>query len=274
VSNFRALARQGIQGRWGDAFVKWLLYSLIVSVPAAVVLMLSGFNLTALSEIYSNMLLGYATPMEVSDAYANMDTTPITLMGLYGLLITGAMTLGITQVYLRYRRKQVAPSALVFSGFSNFSRALALYLLTALFTFLWSLLFIIPGIIAAYRYRLAFYILAENPNVGPLEAINISKGLMRGNKWKLFCLDLSFLGWILLAVFAGALVMMPFTAIFLYSASPGIIENQVISMLIGTLLGWLYMYMGTASAAFYERASGLLKYHDEVPANTPPAQYR
>ena len=67
-----------------------------------------------------------------------------------------------------------------------------------IFVFLWSLLFIIPGIIAGYRYRFALYNLCENPEMGVMEALNMSKAQTWGHKWELFVLDLSFIGWNLL----------------------------------------------------------------------------
>ena len=67
--------------------------------------------------------------------------------------------------------------------------------------FLWMLLFIIPGIVAAYRYAMTSFILAENPELTAGEAINCSKELMDGNKWRLFCLNFSFIGWIILCGF-------------------------------------------------------------------------
>lgn len=64
----------------------------------------------------------------------------------------------------------------------------------------WTLLLIIPGIIAGYRYSQAFYIMAENPGLGSGECIERSKAMMQGNKWKLFCLQLSFIGWFFLTL--------------------------------------------------------------------------
>ena len=68
-----------------------------------------------------------------------------------------------------------------------------------LFVWLWSLLFIIPGIIKTYEYRLVPYIVSENPSISYKDALAESKKLMMGNKWKTFVLDLSFIGWELLA---------------------------------------------------------------------------
>ena len=65
---------------------------------------------------------------------------------------------------------------------------------------LWSILFVIPGYIALYRYAMTPYIMAENENLSVMEAITESKRIMMGNKWRLFCLDLSFLGWELLGI--------------------------------------------------------------------------
>lgn len=69
-----------------------------------------------------------------------------------------------------------------------------------IFVFLWSLLLIIPGIIASYRYRMAMYIIHDDPEVGIMEAIRASKQMMIGHKMDLFVLDLSFIGWGLLCV--------------------------------------------------------------------------
>jgi uncharacterized membrane protein len=115
----------------------------------------------------------------------------------------------------------------LFSKFDLFWKALGLRIVIAIFTFLWSLLFIIPGIIAAYSYSMAFYILEENPSMGILDAINQSKEMMRGNKWRLFCLEISFIGWFILCLFTFG---------------------------IGIL--WLHPYINAAVAAFYLEVSG------------------
>ena len=68
-----------------------------------------------------------------------------------------------------------------------------------LYTFLWGLLFVIPGIIKGYSYRMVPYILTEHPDMEPEEAIRLSQQMMNGNKWAAFVLDLSFIGWELLS---------------------------------------------------------------------------
>jgi Predicted integral membrane protein len=83
----------------------------------------------------------------------------------------------------------------------------------ALFNILWYLLFIIPGIIKYYAYRMVPYILADNPNIGYKRALKLSMQMTRGNKFRIFILDLSFIGWLLLGTLAlcvGVLFVLPY----------------------------------------------------------------
>lgn len=84
-------------------------------------------------------------------------------------------------------------------------------LLVDVYTFLWTLLFFIPGIIKSYSYMLVPYILAEDPNISPNEAITKSRQMMDGNKMDAFILDLSFIGWAILAVVTCGIVGIFFT---------------------------------------------------------------
>lgn len=89
----------------------------------------------------------------------------------------------------------------MFHGFKDgYGRIVKVMFFRDLFIFLWSLLFVIPGIVKSYAYRLVPYILAENPGISKDEALKESNRLMMGNKWRVFVLDLSFLGWNILSV--------------------------------------------------------------------------
>ena len=115
----------------------------------------------------------------------------------------------------------------LFAYFSYWKTAAATQFLTMIYTILWSLLFIIPGIMASYSYAMTSYILAENPGLSASEAIEMSKEMMAGNRWRLFCLHFSFIGWDLLAT---------------------------LTLGIGNL--WLNPYRQAAGAAFYREVSG------------------
>ena len=129
---------------------------------------------------------------------------------IIALIIGGPLSLGYTTLILLISRNQKPDFAILFSGFKRFGVSLAAYLLMAIFTILWLLLLIIPGIIACLRYSQTYYILSEDENIGPLEAISKSKEMMVGNKWKLFCLYCRFIGWFILCIvtlgFAGLYV--------------------------------------------------------------------
>lgn len=116
------------------------------------------------------------------------------------IIIAGPIVLGIASFALSLSRKQDPMLSQIFSGFKRFGVGLAAYLLQIIFIILWSLLLIIPGIIAAFSYSMTYYIISENDSIGPLEAITKSKEMMRGNKWKFFCLGLRFIGWSLLCI--------------------------------------------------------------------------
>jgi len=88
----------------------------------------------------------------------------------------------------------------ILDGFGMFGKAFLLYLIMAILIFLWSLLLIIPGIIAFYRYRMAPFIMIENPQLSAIECIKESKRIMSGHKNELFLLDLSFIGWLILEI--------------------------------------------------------------------------
>ena len=85
-------------------------------------------------------------------------------------------------------------------GFGFFFKIILLSIVQYIFVALWSLLLVFPGIIAAYRYRMAIYLLVDDPSRGVMECLRLSGEMMKGHKWELFVLDLSFIGWNFLAM--------------------------------------------------------------------------
>lgn len=132
---------------------------------------------------------------------------------IVSVVLAGPFTLGLCIYFIRFTRLDIPNLETIFDGFKNFSSAFLLSLLVGIFTFLWSLLLIIPGIIAALNYSQAFYIMTDNPEIGVMDAINRSKEMMQGHKGKLFLLQLSFIGWAILSVltlFIGLLWLVPY----------------------------------------------------------------
>ena len=120
-------------------------------------------------------------------------------ISILAFLLNAVLSAGFVLYCMAIRRGERAEYLTLFDGFSFVGKLILLDLITALFIFLWSLLFLIPGIIAAYRYSFARFNLYENPGIGVMEALDMSKRQTLGYKSQLFMLDLSYIGWILLA---------------------------------------------------------------------------
>lgn len=136
------------------------------------------------------------------------------ILGLvYAIFVMNPLIVGHNRYYLDSR---FAPTDVgrLFSGFTggNYGNVVKTMFLHDLYLLGWSLLFIIPGIVKAYEYAMVPYLLAENPDMPSERAFALSKEMMRGRKWDLFVLELSFLGWSLLAVFVviGNVFLQPY----------------------------------------------------------------
>ena len=129
------------------------------------------------------------------------------------LLIWSAMPLGFAIFTLSLSRKQETKFVQIFHGFKNYGTSLRATLLMALFVLLRLLLLIVPGIIALYSYIMIYFIIADDNSITAMEALNKSKRMMDGYKWKLFCLQLRFIGWSILStltLYIGYLWFFPY----------------------------------------------------------------
>ena len=137
----------------------------------------------------------------------------LSFSSLVCLIVGGPVALGYAQFNLNLADRRPVELRQVFSGFERFWDGFVMGLLMFLYIFLWTLLLVIPGIIKSYSYAMTPYILAEHPGMRPNDAITASRQLMQGNKWRLFCLNLSFIGWAILAALTlgiGNLFLRPY----------------------------------------------------------------
>lgn len=131
------------------------------------------------------------------------------------LVVVGPMSYGLAYVFLENTRNQKPVEfGDLFKAFdSGYLEHLLLGLMIYIFTFLWSLLFVVPGIIKSYSYAMAYYIKVDNPTWGWKECIDESIKMMDGHKMDLFVLDLTFIGWIILGSLVcgiGVLWVLPY----------------------------------------------------------------
>jgi len=199
-----------LSGNWGMAVLGYVLYVVLMNSISFFCYASCIFTIVAVS----------ATGSDASSVISLIYGCTY----LFLILISGPVLVGFVGFFLAIAQKGQADIENLFIGFRRFGKSLAAYLLVVLFTYLWTLLLVIPGIIASFRYAMTFFIIADDEDCGALEAISRSKQMMAGNKWKLFCLCWRFFGWALLATF------------FTFG--------------IGFL--WLIPYMQTSFAKFYE----------------------
>lgn len=129
------------------------------------------------------------------------------------ILVALPMMYGYSIVMLSVMRGGEMNIGGLFDGFSDFGRIVGTKLLQVIYTFLWTLLLVIPGIIKNYSYAMTDFILKDQPELANNAAIEKSMAMMDGNKMKLFLLDLSFIGWAILCLFTfgiGFLFLQPY----------------------------------------------------------------
>jgi uncharacterized membrane protein len=126
----------------------------------------------------------------------------MTILSLGQFLLSAGIVYSFITLWLTIvREKEIRVDEVLLSGFKEqYGRNLVTHFMRSLFIVLWSLLFVIPGLIKAYSYAMAFYLLKKNPGMDALESISTSKKLMDGRKADLFMLDLSYIGWYLLGI--------------------------------------------------------------------------
>lgn len=176
-------ARASLSGKWGTAILVFFLYLIVVIIAQTI------------------PVLGYVAM----------------------LIISGPFALGLAMVALSISKEDEPKLEQLFAGFNHFMPAFLAHLLTMIYTILWSLLLIVPGIIAALSYSMTYYIIAEDPSISASDAIDKSKKMMDGYKWEYFKLCLRFIPWVLLCI---------------------------LTLGIGFL--WLFPWIQVTSAKFYE----------------------
>lgn len=148
--------------------------------------------------------------------YSALSSAGSFLFGI-GTLLASPMLIGIYLISSDVLKGENVDFNKLFMGYKDLNRAFNFILLvfvSGIFIVLWSLLFFIPGIIAAYRYSQAMFIFIENPELSFMEAIEESKKMMVGHKWELFVFDLSFIGHILLVIITFGIYSIYYTPLF------------------------------------------------------------
>ena len=194
AKTLRARASANLTGNWG------------ISIAVAVVAALLGGLIAGISflpELETVIPIEYFPVLQKFSDWWNegLHIGRVTLnfrSGIFGFaafLLGGVLQMGYADFLLKQHDGKETVFNDLFSKFDYFGTGFAQRFLRSLYTFLWSLLFIIPGIIKGYAYAMTPFILAEHPELTASQAIRLSEDLMDGHKADLFVLDLSFIGW-------------------------------------------------------------------------------
>ena len=234
MADFRRIAREALKGKWSIAVIAGLIASLLGGITS------EGSNFTLDFDVSKgNMGLSLAGKQIFSteggfEHFGGILAGSVIYIALSIIaaaillcVLGSVIAVGYSRFNMDLVDKIDVRIEALFSYFDIWKTTVISRLLRSAYIFLWSLLFIIPGIVASFSYAMTDYILAEHPELTASEAIERSKEMMRGNRFRLFCLDLSFIGWSILCIF---------------------------TLGIGNL--WLTPYKNAAKAAFYREVSG------------------
>ena len=193
-----AMARMQLSGYWLRAIVVCFVMMLLTTVIR------EDNSIRSLGRLYFGGPAVYVPPVNPFSSFSSLlsfiSPLPVKWGNFISFILMGPVTLGISGFFLKLIRNENPEVGDILNGFKYFLKSFWLNLLTIVFITLWSLLLIIPGIIAAYRYSMAYYIMADNPELTASEALTQSKYMMVGHKFELFVLQFSFLGWVILGL--------------------------------------------------------------------------
>lgn len=223
AADFRREAREALRGKWKMAVLAALVATLLgatgngfemkfekTAASANVGLEFSGMRL------YSAGISGADHPGMQSFLAGTVTYLVVIaiILAVAQFIIGSVVSIGYAKYHMDLMDGEEGKINTLFDYFPQWKTMVVAGFLQMLYILLWGLLFIIPGVVAAYRYAMTPYILAENPEMRAGEAIDRSKELMDGNKWRLFCLGFSFIGWSILANLVpviGNLLLLPYT---------------------------------------------------------------
>lgn len=181
-SELKSRAKESLKGKYWESIKLFLLY-ILVCFGIAIVIPVIGENF-----IKSELLNGILAFIPILIVY-----------GLYG---------GFFSFFLKISRNEEVSCNELFKHKNLFWLSIGVTFLSVIFSYLWMLLFIIPGIIAALNYSMAYFVIADNPEIGVMEALSTSKRIMKGHRVQYIVLNLSFLGWYIISYFTFGILLL------------------------------------------------------------------
>ena len=189
AKDFRAKARTALKGKWMQAAIAGLIAGALGGTVLYQGYASSGATNTATDAATTGFT--WEIVLAVVAIFA--------IVGVITFLVGAIVGLGYAKFNLELYKNDTADFKMIFSEKSRYKDCFKLFLMQFLYVTIGSIFFVIPGIIAMYANCMAAYIMVENPEMSAKEALVASRAMMKGNKWRLFCLNFSFIGWDILA---------------------------------------------------------------------------
>ena len=248
ATDFRAMARQALRGKW----IRTALLLLLAALLGAG----GGISISSILDAGSSMNGSSVSP-EMRRMLVAFGSVALAT-NLWSLFMGSWVNVGQYAMGDRVLDGETPRAGMLFPK-GIYWKCVGVSILRSLIVFAWSLLLVVPGIVAAYRYAMADYLLSRNPEMGVTEVLRESKRLMYGRRWQLFCLQFSFIGWMLLTevpIYAVMLLAAPLLSVLGRDAALVavivLMALCVLAMMVASLFLSAYMHM--ASVAFFRNA--------------------
>ena len=247
-----------MKGNTATLIMSAALFLLCIQLPIVFVEQITGLWSTmdaALNEYFeTNSYINIIALNDLAERYAGRMNFSFATF-IFVLFVPGPLTLGLANIWLFVIRGKESFADMIFSGFGSFTRVVAMDTFRRILIVLWSILLIVPGVIAYYRYNLAFFLIADNPEMRSFEAVSLSKYYMQQNKMNRFYLDLSFIGWLALSFLAFYLINNGVIVAILLTGNEVnlFIELLIMALLASIVFAPVLAYRGVAAAEYYHR---------------------
>lgn len=273
--DYRALARDALRGKWKRTVLLVLLAMLLGAGILGGGVSFGSSSGVSIPEQDIEMLVGGEASREMITALLAVSVVT-TVLSLWSFFMGSYVRVGLVRMLDNTLEGESPRPGMLFPR-GIYGKCLGLAFLRSLFVLLWSMLLVVPGIIAGYRYSMADYILYKNPEMKAMDALRESKMRMQGRKWRLFCLEFSFIGWELLCTVPLWITTVIGSVIVIAESgfnTPASTEGMMLlggMIIIGALLSFIASifattYLNTAVVAFFREADRAGTWREEARA--------
>jgi uncharacterized membrane protein len=267
----RALGRSALKGKWPAATLAMIITMLMLQVPYIIINSFFGKEqVINFAKMLKDAGMGKYVTEEIEKVTYTIYYSPVSQ--IYVLLVTGAIAFGITIFFMNLFRAGSQTTGDVFKGFGYYARVTGLFFYMLLFIILWGIIpfaGLILAPIAAIRYSQSFFVAFDHPEYPIPLCVAESKVLMLGNKGKYFLLQLSFIGWALVAGIIGGMIVSGITYMMTSGGTTlSFLSLQLISLISSVIMCPVTAYLMSTNVAFYEIVTGKIEadvYYPEMP---------